>query len=224
MRIMGLLKGDVRQQWKYGFYGLYLILTVIYAGILSVLPPAWKQTGTALIIFSDPAALGLFFMGAVILLERSQRVLESLTVSPVRPGEYIASKVLSLSLIGTVVALVLGVVGGSPSLPGLCLGTFIGAALFSMVGLAAATKISTLNQFVLVTVPIELLIFGPAVLWIAGFQPLLLGLHPGVAVYQLINGRPEWTALCLPLWLAAAFFMARSAYIKMTRSLGGVTL
>ncbi|PWW58007.1 hypothetical protein C7955_102326 [Eubacterium limosum] len=35
MRIAGLLKGDIRQQWKYGFYGLYLILTVIYAGVLS---------------------------------------------------------------------------------------------------------------------------------------------------------------------------------------------
>lgn len=117
MRIVCLLKGDIRQQWKYGFYGLYLILTLIYAGVLSILPSNWKVTGTALIIFSDPAALGLFFMGAVILLERSQRVLESLAVSPVRPEEYIVSKALSLALISTLAAAVLGVVGGSPSLP-----------------------------------------------------------------------------------------------------------
>lgn len=78
MRIAGLLKGDIRQQWKYGFYGLYLILTVIYAGVLSIMPPDWKAPGTALVIFSDPAALGLFFMGAVLLLERSQRVLNPL--------------------------------------------------------------------------------------------------------------------------------------------------
>ncbi|WP_195269188.1 ABC transporter permease [Eubacterium sp. 1001713B170207_170306_E7] len=224
MRIVGLLRGDIRQQWKYGFYALYLILTVIYAGVLSVLPPDWREAGTALIIFSDPAALGLFFMGAVILLERSQRVLESLTVSPVRPEEYIFSKVVSLSLIGTLTAAVLGMVGGSPSLPLLCIGTFTGAMLFSMVGLTAATRISTLNQFIVLTVPIELLILGPAVLWGTGYRPRMLGLHPGVAVYQLISGNPDWTALSLLLWLAAAFVMARAAYIKMTKSLGGVTL
>ncbi|QCT73343.1 ABC transporter permease [Eubacterium maltosivorans] len=224
MRIAGLLKGDICQQWKYGFYGLYLILTVIYAGVLSIMPPDWKVPGTALIIFSDPAALGLFFMGAVILLERSQRVLESLAVSPVRSEEYIVSKALSLSLIGTLAAAVLGVVGGSPSLPLLCIGTFTGAMLFSMVGLTAGARISTLNQFILVTVPVELLIFGPAILWVAGYQPWLLGLHPGVAVYQLISGSVHWTALSLLLWLAMAFFAARTAYIKMTRHLGGVTL
>ena len=180
--------------------------------------------GTALIIFSDPAALGMFFMGAVILLERSQRVLESLAVSPVRSEEYIVSKALSLSLIGTLAAAVLGVVGGSPSLPLLCIGTFTGAMLFSMVGLTAGARISTLNQFILVTVPVELLIFGPAILWVAGYQPWLLGLHPGVAVYQLISGSVHWTALSLLLWLAMAFFAARTAYIKMTRHLGGVTL
>ena len=174
--------------------------------------------------FSDPAALGMFFMGAVILLERSQRVLESLAVSPVRSEEYIVSKALSLSLIGTLAAAVLGVVGGSPSLPLLCIGTFTGAMLFSMVGLTAGARISTLNQFILVTVPVELLIFGPAILWVAGYQPWLLGLHPGVAVYQLISGSVHWTALSLLLWLAMAFLAARTAYIKMTRRLGGVTL
>ena len=49
MRIVCLLKGDIRQQWKYGFYGLYLILTLIYAGVLSILPSNWKVIGTALI-------------------------------------------------------------------------------------------------------------------------------------------------------------------------------
>ena len=93
-----------------------------------------------------------------------------------------------------------------------------------MVGLAAGTGISTLNQFILVTVPIELLIFGPAILWVAGYRPWILALHPGVAVYQLISGSINWTALSLILWLAAAFFTARAAYIKMTSHLGGVTL
>ncbi|HCT90783.1 MAG TPA: ABC transporter permease, partial [Lachnospiraceae bacterium] len=46
--------------------------------------------------FSDPAAMGLFFMGAVVLLEKGQHTPCAVAVSPVRAMEYIAAKVASL--------------------------------------------------------------------------------------------------------------------------------
>ena len=89
MRLLHLIFWDICFQIKYGIYMIYAILTVLYLVLLGALPPAWR-TGTAVIlIFSDPAAMGLFFMGAVILLEKSQRVVNALAVSPVTVREYI---------------------------------------------------------------------------------------------------------------------------------------
>ena len=88
--------------------------------------------------------------GEIILLEKSQRVLNSLAVSPVKVSEYILSKVLSLGLISTVVGIILAVVAGSENILLVALGTFLGSALISLLGLILASKINSLNQFILV--------------------------------------------------------------------------
>ena len=84
MRLKGLLLGDIKFQIKYGIYFLYVAITVIYLVILSFVPSSVKKVTASIIIFTDPAVLGLFFMGAIVLLEKSQRVLPSLAISPVK--------------------------------------------------------------------------------------------------------------------------------------------
>lgn len=72
MRFKKLFLWDLRFQAKYGFYFLYTVLTVIYVTVLFALPESWQEKAAAILIFSDPAAMGLFFMGAIVLLEKSQ--------------------------------------------------------------------------------------------------------------------------------------------------------
>ena len=62
MRLLRLLAGDIRFQAVYGFWFLYSILTLLYLLLLSVLPGEWREAAAAVLIFSDPAAMGLFFM------------------------------------------------------------------------------------------------------------------------------------------------------------------
>jgi fluoroquinolone transport system permease protein len=40
MKLKALLRGDVRFQYKYGFYFLYLLLSVLYIAVLFSLPAA----------------------------------------------------------------------------------------------------------------------------------------------------------------------------------------
>ena len=104
MRLKNLIIGDVKFQIKYGFYFIYLILTILYVCLIFALPENIKEKAATVMIFTDPAAMGMFFMGAIILLEKSQRVLNSLVVSPIKVWEYIASKCISLGFISTIVA------------------------------------------------------------------------------------------------------------------------
>lgn len=92
MRLRGLFLWDIRFQAKYGFYFLYAVLTVIYTIIILAVPENWREKTATVLIFSDPAAMGLFFMGAIILLEKSQHTPCAFAVSPVRPAEYIILK------------------------------------------------------------------------------------------------------------------------------------
>ncbi len=187
MRLRSLVLWDIRFQARYGFYFLYAVLTAIYVAVLSAVPEGWREKAAAILIFSDPASMGLFFMGAIVLLEKSQRTPWALAVSPVRAAEYIAAKVMSLSAISLVAAAVLTAAAGVGAGVGagvnagdyggvgavaygiadscmVLLGTVLSSAVFTLLGIIIATRISSLNQFILWTVPVELVCFVPAIL------------------------------------------------------------
>lgn len=82
MRLGRLICGDIHFQWNYGFYFIYFILTLFYVCTVAALPSVWKEKIAAVMIYSDPAAVGLFFMGAIVLLEKSQKALNAFAVSP----------------------------------------------------------------------------------------------------------------------------------------------
>lgn len=63
-RLTAALSNDVRFQYRYGFYLLYLVITIIYAGILLAMPQSWRPLAAAVIVFSDPAAWGCSSWGA----------------------------------------------------------------------------------------------------------------------------------------------------------------
>lgn len=227
MRTKTLLMGDIGFQLKYGFYFLYLIFTILYISLLYALPAAWREQAAVLLIFTDPAAMGLYFMGAIVLFEKGERVLDSIAISPVRPMEYVVAKLVSIALISTAVGLLIGFGGGVVVNPlFFVLGVFLGSCLFSAVGLMIAANIATLNQFIVATIPAEIIINVPAIAWLFGWKPGWLILHPGVCIIELCqNGAYALpAALTLTFWTLLSALLARRVVAKSLRSLGGVKL
>ena len=138
MRLLTLTKADVRFQWKYGFYFLYAIFLSIYLIALAAVPVSARRAAATALIFSDPAAMGLFFMGAIVLMEKSQRVNAALCVSPVRAWEYTLSKLLSLAAIGLLVGAVLAAAGGVRNLGTCLIGILLLSLTCSACGMVAA--------------------------------------------------------------------------------------
>lgn len=226
MRLKKLFFWDVRFQGRYGFYFLYGFLTVLYLILLLSLPGTWKTTAASILIFSDPAAMGLFFMGAIVLLEKSQRVTSYFAISPLRTFEYVLSKVLSLSLIGVLVAAVLAVAAGCKAYVQILTGTFLSSVLFTLMGLIIATKIRSLNQFLIATVPIEMITFVPAILHLAGILPDFCRFYPANVCMDLVAGR-EFSGIGLILTVALVvllFWAADRCVRKMWQEQGGVKL
>jgi fluoroquinolone transport system permease protein len=166
-------------------------------------------------------------MGAIILFEKSERVLASLAVSPVKPGEYLAAKLGSLAILACLVAVVIATGGGLPVryllfVPGLILTS----GLFSAVGLTIAARSTSLNRFILATIPAELLINIPAILYLFVWRSPWLLFHPGVCLIELSrDGAYAWPALLiLLLWLIPAWLLTRRAVCRMFLTLEGIRL
>lgn len=227
MRLCFLLRGDIKFQFKYGFYFLYLIFSILYISLIFAFPDAWREKVTILMIFSDPAAMGLFFMGAIVLFEKSERVLDSLVVSPVRPYEYILSKLLSIGLISVIVGFAIGFFsnGVKITMP-FIMGIFLCSCLFSALGLIIAAKSTSLNGFIITTIPAEVFINIPAVVWLFGWRPGWLLLHPGISMMELCeNGKHVLPAfMILTLWTFLAALVANRTVKGMFREIGGIKL
>ena len=227
MRTKALLLGDIRFQWKYGIYFIYSVFTVLYISLLYILPLEWREKAAILMIFSDPAAMGLYFMGAIVLFEKSERVLNSIAISPVKTKEYVLSKLISIALVSTAVGLVIGFGGDVIENPFFfSLGIFGGSLLFSSIGLAIATKIGSINQFIVATIPAEILINLPAIAYLFGWRPNRILLHPGVCMIELLsNGdRMILATAILAIWTIALSMLTVHITKKSMKSLGGVKL
>jgi len=226
MRLISLVWGDIRFQFKYGFYFIYAIFSVLYIFLLFLFPEAWRAKASAVMIYSDPAALGLFFMGAIILLEKSERVLNALAVSPVSVTEYILAKVISLAGISVIVSVLLAIAAGGENLTLIVISVALTSAIFTLLGLISATKINSLNHYLFLIIPIEIVCMIPPLFFL--FYPKeVLRIYPLNSAISLISGNSKIPALditILVLLLIILFFFARNAISKMWRSLGGVKL
>ena len=226
MRLGNLFLWDIRFQAKYGFYFLYAVLTVIYTIALFAVPGSWKENTAAILIFSDPASMGLFFMGAIVLLEKSQHTPCAFAVSPVRPMEYIIAKVGSLSAISLVVAAMLALVASVDNLHIVLFGTVVSSAIFTLFGIIIATKIISLNQFILWSVPIEIVCFVPAILHLFKITSAWLRYYPINICMDMVSGCAPSGMGILVVMALTAILLAFSKYcvIKMWSSMGGAKL
>lgn len=223
MRGYKLLLWDIRLQIKYGFYFLYAFLTALYVFIILSLPENWKNNVTTLFIFSDPAAMGLFFMGAIVLLEKSQKLPYSFAISPITATEYVCSKILSLGFISLIVALFLAILSNHHNIFIVLLGTALGSFIFTLIGIIVSTKIKSLNQFILWTVPIEILCFIPPILHLFEISPKWLKYYPPNACMEMVSGKSTnfISFLVVLILIIFLFIIAIKSVKKMWNTAGG---
>lgn len=226
MRIIKLILGDIHFQFKYGFYFIYILFSALYVFLLFIFPETWREKAVSIMIYSDPAAMGLFFMGAIVLLEKSQRVLNALAVSPVKAIEYVIAKTISLMLISVLVSLVLAFVAGLRNIPEVLLATALTSMIFTLLGLIAATKINSLNQYIIMTAPLELICFIPPTIYL--FVPSVImqwyPLNGSMALISNSSRNPLRDITMLLIVIICLFMIAHRATMKMWKSLGGVKL
>ncbi|MBQ5675390.1 MAG: ABC transporter permease [Lachnospiraceae bacterium] len=229
MRKINVIKGDMIFQWKYGFYLLYFLMIIIYMMLFSFFEGNTKNVIVDICVYSDPAAMGMFFMGALILLEKSQRVTNSIAISPVSTKEYILAKVISIGIISEVVGVILISQGKTDNWFLTAAGIFAGSALFSLCGIIVGAKIESLNQYIVWTIPFEIIGFVPVITYRIGFgwNSMLMLLHPGCSIMQLICGNERYlifSLLSVFVWLVILFFIADKCVQKTFRNSGRVKL
>lgn len=166
-RILNSITADIKFQMKHGFYAVYVVLSIMYIVILNFIPMSAKSVVLPILVYTDPAALGMFFIGGMVLLEKEQGVLSLLYITPLKVHEYIISKVLTLGIISTLAAVGISlVVNIQTNYILLILGTLLSAIFYTLIGFLMASKSKTVNDYILKIVPVAMLVILPCLTFI----------------------------------------------------------
>ena len=172
---------------------------------------------------------GYLFVAALILFEKQERTLDALIVTPLRPDEYLSSKIISLSVLAIVEISVILVAGwiiwygpAGVNWIWLILGTLCMQIMMTILGIIVVVRYDRINDFLM---PTLLVAFVTQIPFLAGlniwepfffyliptyppFLMLLAAFNP-IESWQLIYGIVGSIA-----WIAIFYFWARSAFDK----------
>ncbi len=197
-RLLSALRWEVLVQFRQNIFYAALFVTVLWSAVLFQVPDAGIVPVLVSVLFLDLSIFGFFFMAALYYLEKGDRVLEGLVVTPLRVAEYLTAKIGVLTalsvLVGAVVTLV---VYGFSINWGWYLLAVVGMSVpISLLGFVLAARYNGINEFLV-----------PGVFFLLVMQlPLLgyLGIWDNPLLY-LVPSQPGMILLeaafsAVPLW------------------------
>ncbi len=170
---------------------VYLIIAIAALGLAFALralfTPEQLHFFMPLVALSGVTVTTFFLVGVLLLLERGEGTLDVVLVSPLRPAEYLASKLLTVTALALVEsALIAGIAYGLGfSFLWLVLAVLLRASLVAAVGVAVGVRYRSITHFLLPVVALSTA-FDLPVLW-------YLELWPSPLFYLW----PTWPSLLL---------------------------
>jgi fluoroquinolone transport system permease protein len=145
---------------KNNIIGISIGVTVIYGAVLFFLrDTAAIDKVLVSLILNDSAVIGYFFIALSIYTEMKHQILPAIFVSPVSSHNYIISRVLSLSIIGTVCSVGPAwiIKGFSFDILAFTIGAMGICLLSTLLGIVVLTYADEFLKFTMLSVPIFLL-------------------------------------------------------------------
>ena len=110
--IVQIVQNDFTLQWRYRIIAAYAVVIAIYFVLIRLWAAELPDWVVPALIYSDPAVLGFFFLGGLMMLERGENVRAALASSPMSAGQYLVAKSISLTAIALGAVLVLSLAAG----------------------------------------------------------------------------------------------------------------
>lgn len=169
-RLIATLRLDARLQARNRVYPIVAIAAAALAGALRALFTAEQlHVFMPLVALSGVSLTTLFLIGVLLLLERGEGTLDVVLVSPLRPAEYLASKLLTVTGLALVESLLIVAVAYGPAFaPGWLLpAVALRAGLVGAIGVALGVRYRSITDFLFPAIAVTLLVDLP-VLWYLG--------------------------------------------------------
>ncbi len=214
-----LLWADIRFAWRHGFYFVYILLTAAYVLLIKNIPVTVGRIVSPLLIYGDPSIVGMFFMGAIVLLERQQGILDYMMVTPLSNHTYMLSKVISMTMVSIFAGcLIMALtVGFQVAWGWFIIGMVLTSIVHTLLGIMIALRCTTLNELIMLSIPFIFIETLPVATMFdvpyTGFARFLPGYYGVNLIYGSVHGVQGGVALLnlllLALWCILLWFITQ---------------
>jgi fluoroquinolone transport system permease protein len=163
-RLATLIKWDFRLQFKYNLiYAAAYTAAFLFLILHFLVPHSHLKLFLPFILFTDPAIIGFYFLGALIFFERSERTLQGLMVTPVRLTEYFLSKIITLTVIALSISYIVVITTYGLDIDHCALILAIGltSVFYVLIGFIFVVRVRSFNVYLMSSMFFFLLLISP---------------------------------------------------------------
>jgi fluoroquinolone transport system permease protein len=221
-RLLATIRCDITLQIRHGFYYATVFVLAVCVALVSRIPALDLKWLLPALVLGNLLLNTFYFIGGLILLEKSDGTLEAQVVTPLRAWEYLISKIGTLALLGLienfVIVLLLAGSGFDP-LP-LLLSLTLTATIYCLAGIVVVVRYASINEYLMPSVIYTSLLMVPLMPYLARWHSWLLYLHPMQAPLELAKAAfqplPHWQivygALYALFWIVPLSYWAHRAF------------
>jgi len=224
-RFLTCLLNDIRLQIRNGFYVAAGLAVVVMLLLFKQIPNLDFGTALPIVVFMNMMVGTFYFIGALMMLEKGEGTLEALVVTPMKPSDYLLSKIASLGLLTLLEAsVVIGVVFGMPAhLIMVFVGTLILVMNYILLGFLMAARYDSVNEFIFPSILATCVLVAPILIdFFSSNENFLLFIHPLFGGYFLLkNGfidsssNLSWLALSSAvIWCSILFLQSKRSFYR----------
>ncbi len=172
--LKNMLKWEFVLLYRYKIIHISILSVVLYFLTTQAVQSLKDQTQVhSVLLFFDPALIGIMFVGALVLFEKSENVLQALVITPMNTDDYLLSKIISLttlSVISAAIFMSLMIIFNNTSFNifYLALGIILTSVMLILLGFILVSRVNSINGyllgmglgFLILTFPPLLLLFG----------------------------------------------------------------
>jgi fluoroquinolone transport system permease protein len=220
-----MLKWDVILQSRYKIIHLSILSVIIYYFSLIAVPSINTTDFKTLYLFMDPTLIGIMFVGALVLFEKTENTLQALTVTPMKTRTYFFSKIISLTVLSLVSAFLFVFLshGFHFHYFYIIAGIVFTSVFFILLGFLLVARCTSINEYLVLMMMAFLVLFIPPLLDISGiYKNVIFYLWPSQASFLLFNGvfgtislnDTIYALVYLMIWIIGCYILAKKAFYK----------
>jgi fluoroquinolone transport system permease protein len=220
-----MLKWDIILQSRYKIIHLSILSVLIYFVTLVAIPSMNTVQFKTMYLFFDPILIGIMFVGALVLFEKTENTLQALNITPMERRNYFFSKIISLTLLSIISAFLFLFLSHGLYFEYFYMlsGIILTSVFLILLGFILVARCNSINEYLLMMMLAFILLFIPPLLDITGiYENIIFYLWPSQAAFLLVEGvfgslSPTDTIYAvayLCIWITACYYIANKAFYK----------